>query len=90
LLTHVEALELDRIPDHLLVIGGGCIGAELSRAMRRFGGEVSVIDRNGRLTSKEDEHVCQSVRDLLEDEGIDMRAFAELPLTHHINAESVR
>src|SRR5712671_4638353 len=47
-LTHIEALELDEVPEHLLVIGGGYIGLELSQAMRRFGSNVSVIDRNDR------------------------------------------
>lgn len=56
-LTHIEALELDEVPEHLLVIGGGYIGLELSQAMRRFGSKVSVIDRNGRLLHREDEDV---------------------------------
>ena len=69
-LTHSEALELDEVPQHLLVIGGGYIGLELSQAMRRFGSEVSVIDRNERLMSREDQDVCDALRSLLEDEGI--------------------
>src|SRR5262252_5049831 len=48
-LTHVEALELDEVPEHLLVIGGGYVGLELSQAMRRFGSKVTVIERNDRL-----------------------------------------
>src|SRR5215469_14562937 len=52
-LTHIEALELDRVPEHLLVIGGGYVGIELSQAMRRFGSNVTVIGRNKRLMSKE-------------------------------------
>jgi pyruvate/2-oxoglutarate dehydrogenase complex dihydrolipoamide dehydrogenase (E3) component len=71
-LTHIEALELDEVPDHLLVIGGGYVGIELSQAMRRFGSRVSVIDRNQRLMSKEDTDVCDALRSLLEDEGIDI------------------
>ena len=71
-LTHVEALELDRVPEHLLVIGGGYVGIELSQAMRRFGSKVTVIDRNQRLMSKEDEDVCEGLRTLLHDEGIDV------------------
>ncbi len=63
-LTHVEALDLDRIPEHLLVIGGGYVGIELSQAMRRFGSKVTVIDRNQRLMSKEDEDVCEGLRTL--------------------------
>jgi pyruvate/2-oxoglutarate dehydrogenase complex dihydrolipoamide dehydrogenase (E3) component len=71
-LTHVEALELDEVPEHLLVIGGGYVGVELSQAMRRFGSKVSVLDRNQRLMSREDEDVCDALRSLLEDEGIDI------------------
>src|ERR1700716_699268 len=71
-LTHVEALELDEIPEHLLVIGGGYVAMELSQAMRRFGSRVSVIDRNERLLSREDEDVSEALRSLLEDEGIDL------------------
>jgi pyruvate/2-oxoglutarate dehydrogenase complex dihydrolipoamide dehydrogenase (E3) component len=48
-LTHIEALELDRIPEHLLVGGGGYVGVELSQAMRRFGSKVTIIGRSGRL-----------------------------------------
>src|SRR5438105_13289556 len=71
-LTHIEALELGQVPEHLLVIGGGYVGVELSQAMRRFGSKVTVIDRNGRLMSKEDEDVCVALNDLLNDEDIDI------------------
>jgi pyruvate/2-oxoglutarate dehydrogenase complex dihydrolipoamide dehydrogenase (E3) component len=69
-LTHIEALELDEVPKHLLVMGGGYIGVELSQAMRRFGGKVTVIDRNDRLMSREDGDVCEALRDLFEHEDI--------------------
>jgi pyruvate/2-oxoglutarate dehydrogenase complex dihydrolipoamide dehydrogenase (E3) component len=71
-LTHIEALELDEIPGHLLVVGGGYVGVEMSQAMRRFGSKVTVLDRNGRLMSKEDEDVCEALNSLLDDEGIDV------------------
>jgi len=61
-LTHIEALELDEIPQHLLGIGGGYVGVEMSQAMRRFGSKVTVIDRNERLMSKEDADVCEALR----------------------------
>lgn len=77
-LTHIEALELDVVPEHLLVIGGGYVGVELAQAMRRFGSKVTVIDRNPRLMSKEDEDACQAVRELLEDEGIDVLLNAQV------------
>jgi pyruvate/2-oxoglutarate dehydrogenase complex dihydrolipoamide dehydrogenase (E3) component len=56
-LTHIEALELDEVLEHLFVIGGGYIGLELSQAMRRFGSKVTVIDRNDRLMHREDDDV---------------------------------
>jgi pyruvate/2-oxoglutarate dehydrogenase complex dihydrolipoamide dehydrogenase (E3) component len=71
-LTHIEVLELGEVPEHLLVIGGGYTGIELSLAMRRFGSEVSVIHRNERLMSREDEDVSEALRILLEDEGINI------------------
>src|SRR5258708_2850581 len=54
-LTHIQALALDRIPAHLLVLGGGFVGLELSQAMRRCGSRVTVIDRNARLVHREDQ-----------------------------------
>src|SRR6266704_1056437 len=71
-LTHIEALELDRVPDHLLVMGGGYIGVELSQAMRRFGSKVTVIHRNQRLMSREDKDVCEALGNLLADESIEI------------------
>jgi len=71
-LTHIEALELDELPEHLLVIGGGYIGLELSQAMRRFGSNVSIIERNDRLIHREDDDVTQAMQNLFQDEGIDI------------------
>ncbi|MBV8830915.1 MAG: FAD-dependent oxidoreductase [Acidobacteriaceae bacterium] len=70
-LTHIAALELDEVPEHLLVMGGGYIGLELAEAMRRFGSKVSVIDRNDRLLHREDDDVTEALGSLFEDEGID-------------------
>ena len=69
-LTHIEALELDVIPEHLIVIGGGYVGLELSQAMRRFGSNVSIVDRNNRVLHRKDEDVSEGLRRLFEDEGI--------------------
>src|SRR6201998_2207301 len=77
-LTHIEALELGQVPEHLLVIGGGYVGVEMSQAMRRFGSRVTMIDRNGRLMSKEDPDVCEALRSLLADEGIDILLNARI------------
>ena len=70
-LTHIEALELDRVPEHLIVIGGGYVALELSQAMRRFGSKVTVIDRNDRLLHREDDDVTEALAGLFNDEGID-------------------
>jgi pyruvate/2-oxoglutarate dehydrogenase complex dihydrolipoamide dehydrogenase (E3) component len=88
-LTHIEALELDEIPEHLLVIGGGYVGVELSQAMRRFGSKVTMIDRNRRLMSKEDPDVCEALRNLLADEGIDILLDARLKQVSGKSGESV-
>jgi pyruvate/2-oxoglutarate dehydrogenase complex dihydrolipoamide dehydrogenase (E3) component len=89
-LTHVEALELDKVPDHLLVIGGGYVGIELSQAMRRFGSKVSVIERNDRLLHREDPDVTEALRKLFEDEGIDTFLNAQIKQISGKSGKSVR
>ena len=89
-LTHIEALELGQVPGHLLVIGGGYVGVELSQAMRRFGSKVTVVDRNGRLMSKEDPDVCEALRSLLADEGIDILLNARIKQVSGKSGDSVR
>lgn len=88
-LTHIEALELDGIPEHLLVIGGGYVGIELAQAMRRFGSKVTVIDRNQRLMSREDEDVCGALHTLLDDEGIDVLLNARVKRLSGESGEAV-
>jgi pyruvate/2-oxoglutarate dehydrogenase complex dihydrolipoamide dehydrogenase (E3) component len=77
-LTHVEALELHEVPEHLLVMGGGYVGLEFAQAMRRFGSRVTVLERNGRLVHREDEDVAEGLRGLLEDEGVDLILNAQV------------
>src|SRR5882762_10199684 len=89
-LTHVEALELDEVPGHLLVIGGGYVGIELSQAMRRFGSRVSVIERSDRLLPREDEDVSEALRSLFEDEGIEIALNANVKEVSGKSGESVR
>ncbi len=88
-LTHIEALELDEVPEHLLVIGGGYVGVELAQAMRRFGSNVTVVDRNGRLMSKEDPDVCEALNSLLADEGIDVLLNARIKQVSGKSGDSV-
>src|SRR5246127_5292364 len=88
-LTHIEALELDEIPEHLLVVGGGYVGVELSQAMRRFGSKVTMIARNPRLMSKEDPDVCDALGGLLADEGIDVHLNARIKRVSGKSGDSV-
>ena len=69
-LTHIEALELDHVPKHLLILGAGFVGLELAQAFRRFGAEVTLVDRNTRLALHEDEDVSQALEEMCRDEGI--------------------
>src|SRR5256885_6180040 len=69
-LTNVEALELDRLPDHLIVIGGGYVGLELAQAYRRFGSQVTIIETGPQLASREDSDVAAALLEMLRDEGI--------------------
>lgn len=71
-LTHIQALELEHIPDHLLVLGGGYVGLELAQAMRRFGSRVTVIERNDRLAHREDADVSDALKEACQDEGIEI------------------
>ena len=69
-LTHVEALELDVVPDHLLILGGGFVGLEFAQAMRRLGSRVTIMERNDRLVHGEDQDVSEALTQLFQDEGI--------------------
>ncbi|HWZ68694.1 MAG TPA: mercuric reductase [Stellaceae bacterium] len=68
-LTNVEALELDRLPDHLVVIGGGYVGLELAQAYRRFGSRVTIIETGPQIASREDPDVSAALLEMLRDEG---------------------
>jgi pyruvate/2-oxoglutarate dehydrogenase complex dihydrolipoamide dehydrogenase (E3) component len=69
-LTHIEALELDYAPSHLLVLGGGYVGLELAQAYRRFGSRVTVIETGAQLMAREDPDVADEVHRILREEGI--------------------
>ena len=71
-LTNVGILDLDTVPEHLVVIGGSYIALEFAQMFRRFGAKVTVIEKGPRLTSREDEDVSAAVKDILEAEGIDV------------------
>ena len=71
-LTNVGILDLDTVPEHLVVIGGSYIALEFAQMYRRFGARVTVVERGPRLTAREDEDVSAAIKDILENEGIDI------------------
>lgn len=77
-LTHVEALELNYLPPHLIVIGGGYAGLEFAQAYRRFGSNVTIIESGPQLMAREDIDVSQEMRRILSDEGTQVLVEAQL------------
>jgi pyruvate/2-oxoglutarate dehydrogenase complex dihydrolipoamide dehydrogenase (E3) component len=69
-MTHVELLDLERLPEHLIVVGGGYVGLELAQAMRRFGARVTIVERGQQLAGREDADVAAAVLELFRQEGI--------------------
>ena len=76
-LTNTAMVALDRLPRHLVVVGGSYVGLEFAQMYRRFGSEVTVIERSPRLISREDEDISEAVKDILLAEGINVRTSAE-------------
>ena len=77
-MTHVEILDLERLPAHLIVLGGGYVGLELSQAMRRLGAQVTVIEEGPQLAGREDPDVGAALRDLFVGEGIEVLLGTEV------------
>jgi pyruvate/2-oxoglutarate dehydrogenase complex dihydrolipoamide dehydrogenase (E3) component len=77
-LTHVEALELDYLPRHLIVVGGGYSGLEFAQAYRRFGSEVTIIETGPQIMAREDVDVSREMRRILSAEDIQVLVDAEL------------
>jgi pyruvate/2-oxoglutarate dehydrogenase complex dihydrolipoamide dehydrogenase (E3) component len=76
-LTNTSILELDMLPQHLVVVGGSYVGLEFAQIYRRFGAAVTVIEKSPRLIAREDEDVSAAVKEILEAEGIAVRLNAE-------------
>jgi pyruvate/2-oxoglutarate dehydrogenase complex dihydrolipoamide dehydrogenase (E3) component len=76
-LTNTDMVALERLPRRLVVVGGSYVGLEFAQMFRRFGAEVTVVEKGPRLVSREDEDVSQSIREILEAEGIACRLEAE-------------
>ncbi len=76
-LTHIEALELDRVPPSLIVLGGGYVGLELAQTYRRFGSRVTIVEQGPRLAGREDPDVTDAIARIFSDEGIEVLVAAE-------------
>jgi pyruvate/2-oxoglutarate dehydrogenase complex dihydrolipoamide dehydrogenase (E3) component len=77
-MTHVEALNLERLPEHLVILGGGYVGLEFAQAMQRFGSRVTIIQHGPRLLKGEDPDVADALRELLTDEGVEVLLQSEV------------
>ncbi len=76
-LTNSSMMEVDFLPEHLLIVGGSYIGLEFAQAYRRFGARVTVVEMADRLIAREDPDVSDAVREILEAEGVEVRLNAK-------------
>ena len=88
-MTHIEALDLERLPEHVIVLGGGYVGLEFAQAMRRFGSRVTLIAQEPQLAPKEDADVAQAILELFRDEGIDVLLRTQVLSIRGISGEHV-
>ena len=88
-LTHIEALELTVLPEHLLILGGGFVGLEFAQAMRRFGARVTVVERNPSIAHREDSDVAEGLQQLFYDDGIEIIADAKVNRVEGSSGRSV-
>ncbi|SDS46172.1 FAD-containing oxidoreductase [Christiangramia echinicola] len=76
-LTNESILELEEIPEHLIIVGGGYIGLEFGQMFRRFGSKVTILDRGEQLLKKEDPEFGKAIQEIFENEGIEVRLNSE-------------
>jgi pyruvate/2-oxoglutarate dehydrogenase complex dihydrolipoamide dehydrogenase (E3) component len=88
-MTHVEALNLEHLPEHLIVVGGGYVGLEFAQAMRRFGSRVTIVHDGHRLLEREDLDASAGLLELMQDEGIEVLLDSELQKVTGRSGEAV-
>jgi pyruvate/2-oxoglutarate dehydrogenase complex dihydrolipoamide dehydrogenase (E3) component len=89
-MTHVGALDLDRLPEHVIVLGGGYVGLELAQALRRFGSAVTVIERGPQVAAAEDPDVAQAVQENFASEGIEVLLNTQVRQVEGLSGEKIR
>jgi pyruvate/2-oxoglutarate dehydrogenase complex dihydrolipoamide dehydrogenase (E3) component len=88
-LTHVEALDLDHLPQHLIIIGGGYVALELGHAMRRFGSRVTILERGPQIVAQEDPDVARELLRIFQNDGIDVLLETQLLLVNGTSGQHV-
>ena len=89
-LNSTSIMELDEIPEHLLVLGGGYIGLEFGQMFRRFGSEVTIVQRGNQLLAREDKDIAEEVHKILEDDGIEILLNTEVVSIENKNGISLK
>jgi len=89
-MTHVEALDLDRLPEQVIVLGGGYVGLELTQALRRFGSAVVVIEHGRQIAAAEDPDVAQALLENFASEGIEILLETQVREVEGLSGKSVR
>jgi pyruvate/2-oxoglutarate dehydrogenase complex dihydrolipoamide dehydrogenase (E3) component len=88
-LTHIEALELDYLPSHMIVLGGGYVGIEMAQAYRRFGSRVTIIEPGDHLMGREDADVAEEMLGILAAEGIEVLLGARPASVRGLSGDAV-
>src|SRR6516162_5788226 len=88
-LTNIELLEIDRLPEHLVVLGGGYVGLEFAQAYRRFGSRVTIVEHGPQLLGREDPDVAEEIRRILRAEDIEVMPGADVLRVEGRSGESV-
>jgi pyruvate/2-oxoglutarate dehydrogenase complex dihydrolipoamide dehydrogenase (E3) component len=89
-MTHVEALDLDRLPAHVIVLGGGYVGLELAQALRRFGSEATVVERGKQIAVAEDADVAQAILENFTSEGIEVLLDTKVTQVGGLSGQTVQ
>jgi pyruvate/2-oxoglutarate dehydrogenase complex dihydrolipoamide dehydrogenase (E3) component len=89
-MTHVGALDLERLPDHVIVLGGGYVGLELAQALRRFGSTVTLIERGGQLAVAEDADIAQAILENFTSEGIEVLLETRVRQVDGLSSQKIR